>query len=122
MPWGILCLVPSELQRITAALSRPTGAGVPVLATLMSVAGSAYRGPGARMIVRPDATTVGAISGGCLEKDVIAHAQRLRGGGAPVAVSWDLTRDDDAPWGLNMGCNAKLDVLLEPCPNPPGAP
>ncbi len=107
----------TEIERILGALNGASGTSV--LATLMSVAGSAYRAPGARMVVLPDDTTVGAISGGCLEKDVMAHAQRLRG--APVAetVSWDLTRDDDAPWGLNMGCNAKLDVLLEPCPNGP---
>jgi xanthine/CO dehydrogenase XdhC/CoxF family maturation factor len=82
----------------------------------MSVAGSAYRGPGARMVVLANDTTVGAISGGCLEKDVVAHAAKVRAGGTALAVSYDLTGDDDAPWSLNMGCNAKLDVLLEPCP------
>ena len=109
----------NELDRTMDAL-RP-GAGVPVLATLMSVAGSAYRGPGARMVVRPDDTTVGAISGGCLEKDVVAHAGRVRARGAAETVGYDLTGGDDAPWGLNMGCNAKLDVLLEPCPAGPPA-
>ena len=109
----------SEIARIVAALDKAQGGGA-VLATLMSVSGSAYRGPGARMIVKPDDTTVGAISGGCLEKDVVAHAQRIRGGTQAETVSWDLTRDDDRPWGLGMGCNAKLDVLLEPCPA--GAP
>ncbi len=112
--------MPSELERIAKALTTPSspvggGSGVPVLATLMSVAGSAYRGPGARMVVLGNDTTVGAISGGCLEKDVVAHAASARAAGRPSAVSYDLTGDDDAPWGLNMGCNAKLDVLLEPC-------
>ena len=105
-----------ELERSAAALSAPRTGGVPVLVTLMSVAGSAYRGPGARMVVLGNDTTVGAISGGCLEKDVVAHAAKARAAGGPLAVSYDLTGDDDAPWGLNMGCNAKLDVLLEPCP------
>jgi xanthine dehydrogenase accessory factor len=105
----------SELDQIAAALAPAPALPPPVLVTLMSVAGSAYRGPGARMVVRGDDTTVGAISGGCLERDVVEHARRVRGGEAEV-VKYDLTRDDDAPWGLNMGCNAKLDVLLEPCP------
>jgi xanthine/CO dehydrogenase XdhC/CoxF family maturation factor len=106
----------TELRDIAAAIARATAGGTAVLATLMKVAGSAYRGPGARMAVLPDGATVGAISGGCLEKDVAAHAERVRQSGQPLAVSYDLTTDDDMPWGLNMGCAAKLDVFLEPVP------
>jgi xanthine dehydrogenase accessory factor len=103
----------TELESIAGALA--SAGGVAVLATLMRVDGSAYRGPGARMVVKPDDTTAGAISGGCLEKDIIAHAGLVRAEGTPRTVLYDLTRDDAAPWGLNMGCNAKLEVLLEPC-------
>jgi xanthine/CO dehydrogenase XdhC/CoxF family maturation factor len=108
----------TELETIAAALG-PAGGGVAVLATLMQVDGSAYRGPGARMVVLADGTSVGAISGGCLEKDILAHAESLRATLATKLVHYDLTRDDDAPWDLNMGCNAKLDVLLEPCSGVP---
>ena len=104
----------TELETIAAALGN-TGGGVAVLATLMQVDGSAYRGPGARMVVLPGGRTVGAISGGCLEKDIEAHAEAVRRSRLPKAVTYDLARDDDSPWGLNMGCNARLDVLLEPC-------
>ncbi len=111
----------TELDRLDAALSAAAaGGGVPVLVTLARVAGSAYRGPGARMVVLPDGGTVGAISGGCLEKDALAHAEAVRAAGAARTVTFDLTRDDDAPWGLGMGCRAVLDVLFEPCPG--GAP
>lgn len=108
----------TELETIAAALG-PAGGGVAVLATLMQVDGSAYRGPGARMVVRPDGGSVGAISGGCLEKDIVAHAEAVRATLTPKLVSYDLTRDDDATWGLNMGCNARLEVLLEPCAGVP---
>jgi xanthine/CO dehydrogenase XdhC/CoxF family maturation factor len=108
----------TELETIAAALG-PAGGGVAILATLMRVDGSAYRGPGARMVVRADGSTVGAISGGCLEKDLAAHADAVRKALEARVVSYDLTRDDDAPWGLNMGCNARLDVLLEPCAGVP---
>ena len=104
----------TELETIVAAFG-PAGGGVAVLATLLQVDGSAYRGPGARMVVRADGSSVGAISGGCLEKDILANAAPVRTAGAPRLVHYDLTADDDAPWGLNMGCHAKLDVLLEPC-------
>ena len=108
----------TELESIAAALA-DTGGGVAVLATLMQVDGSAYRGPGARMVALPGGRTIGAISGGCLEKDIEAHAEAVRLSRRPKAVTYDLTRDDDAPWGLNMGCNARLDVLLEPCEGVP---
>ena len=108
----------TELETIAAALGT-AGGGVAVLATLMQVDGSAYRGPGARMVVLPDGRTVGAISGGCLEKDIVAHADQVRASRTMKVVSYDLARDDSAPWGLNMGCNARLDVLLEPCSGVP---
>ena len=37
-----------------------------VLATVVAVTGSAYRRPGARMIILEDGRTLGTISGGCL--------------------------------------------------------
>jgi xanthine/CO dehydrogenase XdhC/CoxF family maturation factor len=66
------------------------------------------------MLVLGDGTAVGALSGGCLEKDVVSHAERVARSGDPALVSYDLTSEDDEPWGLNMGCAAVLDVLLEP--------
>lgn len=108
----------TELDLLHDALEGATG--VPVLVSLMRVSGSAYRGPGARMVVHADGRTVGVISGGCLEKDVQSHADQARAAGAPKVVTYDLTRDDDKPWGLGMGCNARLEVLFEPCPR--GAP
>jgi len=104
----------TDLEMIAAALGRLPAGGVAVLCTLMRVAGSAYRGAGARMLVLPDDGTVGAVSGGCLEKDLVAHAARVRSDGRACHVAYDLTAGDDAPWGLNMGCRAKLDLLLEP--------
>ena len=107
----------TELETVITAILTAGAAKKPaVLATLMRVAGSAYRGPGARMVVLPDGVCVGAISGGCLEKDVAAHAERVQASGKATAVTYDLTADDDMPWGLGMGCAAKLDVLLEPVP------
>ena len=41
------------------------------LASVVSVEGSAYRRPGARMLVTEDGQTTGTVSGGCLERDVI---------------------------------------------------
>lgn len=105
----------NELSTVVAALeSAPADRAAAVLATLVKVAGSAYSGPGARMLVLPDATIAGTFGAGCFEQDLVAHAERIRASGAPELVHYDLTADDDKPWGLGMGCHGKLDLLLEP--------
>jgi len=83
-----------------------------VLATIVSVEGSAYRGPGAKMLVAGD-TGVGSITAGCLEDVMIDLAAAVREEGRPRVEQFDLTGDDDV-WGLGVGCNGVVDVLLEP--------
>jgi xanthine/CO dehydrogenase XdhC/CoxF family maturation factor len=107
----------NELHEVIAALEGTAGArGAAVLATLVRVEGSAYSGPGARMAVLPDASIAGTFGAGCFEQDLVGHAERIRAAGAPALVRYDLTVDDDKPWGLGMGCHGKLDLLLEPVP------
>ena len=83
-----------------------------VLATIVGVEGSAYRGPGAKMLVAGD-TGVGSITAGCLEDVMIDLAAEVREAGRPRVERFDLTGDDDV-WGLGVGCNGVVDVLLEP--------
>lgn len=85
-----------------------------VLATVVRVTGSSYGGVGARMLIRADGSTVGLVSGGCLESDLAEHARRVHEGGRAEVVRYDTRNDDDAPWGLGLGCNGVIDVLLEP--------
>ena len=87
-----------------------------VLATVVRVTGSSYGGVGARMLVRTDGSTVGLVSGGCLESDLAEHARRVHESGRSEVVRYDTRDDDDAPWGLGLGCNGLIDVLLEPLP------
>lgn len=87
-----------------------------VLATVVRVTGSSYGGVGARMLVRGDGSTVGLVSGGCLESDLAEHARRVHEAGRAEVVRYDTRDDDDAPWGLGLGCNGLIDVLLEPLP------
>ena len=87
-----------------------------VLATVVRVTGSSYGGVGPRMLVRGDGSTVGLVSGGCLESDLAEHARRVHEGGRAEVVRYDTRDDDDAPWGLGLGCNGLIDVLLEPLP------
>jgi xanthine/CO dehydrogenase XdhC/CoxF family maturation factor len=101
-----------ELQAIVRALMAPDGEEG-VLATLVTVEGSSYRRPGARLLVRPDRSRLGSISGGCLEEDIIARAARVFETGAPDAVIYDTTSENDVVWGVGLGCHGVVRVLLE---------
>lgn len=100
------------MRTIVDALASTTGPVV--LATVVRITGSSYGGVGARMVIRTDGSTVGIVSGGCLESDLAEHAMRAQRTHAPGIVTYDTRADDDAAWGLGLGCNGLIDVLLEP--------
>ena len=61
----------SELREVlTAIRDDAASAERMALATVVGVTGSTYRQPGARLLVRSRGTSIGNISGGCLEGDV----------------------------------------------------
>ena len=84
------------------------------LATLVNVTGSSYRRAGARMLIAADGQTVGSVSGGCLERDVLNQAQRVLQWNKPRVVTYDSMSDDDIAWEFNLGCKGIVDVLIEP--------
>ncbi|HTS79004.1 MAG TPA: XdhC family protein [Myxococcaceae bacterium] len=94
---------------------RRQGAEV-VLATVVATSGSTYRRPGARLLLSAERWIAGGISGGCLERDVLSKAWwRTREG--PVVVTYDSTSaDDEETWTFGLGCNGRVDVLLERLP------
>ncbi len=85
-----------------------------VVATVVRITGSSYGGVGTRMIIRQDAPPIGIVSGGCLEADLAEHAKQVHLSHIPKIVTYDTRADDDAAWGLGLGCNGLIDVLLEP--------
>ena len=87
------------------------------LATVVHVTGSAYRRPGARMLIAADGQTVGSVSGGCLERDVLNQARRVLQRNKPRVVTYDSMSDDDVVWEFNLGCNGIVDILIEPLPH-----
>lgn len=90
-----------------------------VLATVLHVEGSAYRRPGARMLISADGCRrIGTISGGCLEGDVARKAAWWTAGGDPVVRVYDTMSDDDAVWEFGLGCNGIIHVLLERVESP----
>ncbi|MFC6906666.1 XdhC family protein [Halalkalicoccus tibetensis] len=82
------------------------------VATVVDVEAAAYRRPGGRMLIEPDGTTYGGITAGCLEGPLREVAGDVLESGAATVVTYDLTEDDG--WGLGIGCNGVIDVLVEP--------
>jgi xanthine dehydrogenase accessory factor len=105
----------SEIGDVLAAIEALSAKGERMaLATIVAVRGSTYRRPGARLLVPEDGTPVGNISGGCLEGDVADMARVVMDEGRARLAGWDLTADDDAVWGLGLGCNGAIEVFIEP--------
>lgn len=89
-----------------------------VLATVVHVKGSAYRRPGARMLILPGGERVGSISGGCLETEVCKKAWWFTERGQPALRVYDTSADEDAVWEFGLGCNGVISVLLERADQP----
>jgi xanthine/CO dehydrogenase XdhC/CoxF family maturation factor len=106
-----------------------------VLATVVRTEGSAYRKPGAMMLICEDGRSVGMISGGCLEPHIIKRAFWLTRHGASVQVyqtgdeqkedledeleekldndAIDVAVDLEDELNFGLGCNGKVHVLFE---------
>jgi xanthine dehydrogenase accessory factor len=104
-----------ELQDIVNAFDRAANAGKQTaLATVVLVEGSSYRRAGARMLVTEDGQLTGAISGGCLEGDALRKSRLAMAQNKPMLVTYDTTDDDDAKFGVGLGCNGIIHILIEP--------
>ncbi|OYR44487.1 MULTISPECIES: XdhC family protein [unclassified Halorubrum] len=103
-----------ETEVVQRVRDRLDADGTDVLATIVDVEGNAYRRPGAKMLLDDDGSGVGSITAGCIEDDLLAAAEAVRETGRPDRVTYDLMEDEDDVWGLGVGCNGVIDVLLEP--------
>jgi xanthine/CO dehydrogenase XdhC/CoxF family maturation factor len=84
------------------------------IATVVNTSGSAYRRPGARMVIRQSMAVQGAVSAGCLERDIIANCHGLKDDDRPLLLTYDGTSSDELIFGLKLGCDGIVQVLLEP--------
>ena len=108
-----------ELQDIVNAYDKAINSGrQTALATVVWVEGSSYRRAGARMLITEDGQLTGAISGGCLEGDALRKARLAMAQSKPMLVTYDTTDDDDAKFGVGLGCNGIIHILIEPLSAP----
>jgi xanthine/CO dehydrogenase XdhC/CoxF family maturation factor len=77
-----------------------------VLASVVHLDGSSYRKPGVRMLISEDLSAVGAVSGGCVEKEIILRAKSVFRDRTPKVISYDGR--------YRLGCEGILYILIEP--------
>jgi xanthine/CO dehydrogenase XdhC/CoxF family maturation factor len=77
-----------------------------VLASVVALNGSSYRRPGVRMLLLENGSSYGAVSGGCVEKEVFRQAQEVFETGVPKMMTYDGR--------FRLGCEGILTILLEP--------
>lgn len=82
------------------------------LGVVLRTAGSTYRKPGALMLIARNGEYAGLLSGGCLESDLREHALSVIDTGTARVISYDLRGPDEALWGLGVGCEGAMDILL----------
>jgi xanthine/CO dehydrogenase XdhC/CoxF family maturation factor len=77
-----------------------------ILVTVVDLKGSAYRKPGVRMLISSDNSYVGAVSGGCVEKEIIKRAQSVFASNTAKVITYDGR--------YRLGCEGILYLLIEP--------
>jgi len=86
--------------------------GTAGMGTVVRTFFSAPRQPGAAMVVAPDGTVSGSLSGGCVEGAVYESAVEVAETGIPRLERYGVS-DDDA-FAVGLTCGGILDIFVEP--------
>lgn len=81
-----------------------------VVATVVSVTGSAPWPVGSKMIVSSDGDVEGNVTVGCVESDVLARAEHVLETGRAVLVGYGYAEDEDLDVGLM--CGGRVEVFI----------
>ncbi|MFE3636686.1 XdhC family protein [Streptomyces sp. NPDC059168] len=82
------------------------------VATVVAVAGSAPRGPGAALAVDREGRVIGSVSGGCVEGAVYDLCQEALETGESVLERFGYS-DEDA-FAVGLTCGGTIEVLVTP--------
>ncbi|MEW7279701.1 XdhC family protein [Aquimarina sp. 2201CG1-2-11] len=95
-----------EFKEIIEAYSNAKQLGMSaVLATVVDIEGSSYRRPGVGMLILENNKMIGAVSGGCVEKEVLRQAQYVFVSGKSRMMTYDGK--------YRLGCEGLLYILIE---------
>ncbi len=77
-----------------------------VLATVVDLDGSSYRKPGVRMLIWENGYMLGAVSGGCVEKEILKQSGSVFTMGTAKVMTYDGR--------YRLGCEGVIYILIEP--------
>ena len=76
-----------------------------VLASVVALDGSSYRRPGVRMLILENGKMIGAVSGGCVEKEILLQSETVFKTGESKIMTYDGR--------YRLGCEGVLYILIE---------
>ncbi|RLD86456.1 MAG: XshC-Cox1-family protein [Bacteroidetes bacterium] len=76
-----------------------------VIATVVDLDGSSYRKPGVRMMIHENGQMTGAVSGGCVEKEILKQSFTVFKTGVAKVITYDGR--------YRLGCEGVLYILIE---------
>jgi xanthine dehydrogenase accessory factor len=97
-----------DLQVLTEARGWSAAGHRVWLVTVIETWGSAPRPPGALLALRDDGAVAGSVSGGCVEDDMIARMRQGERPDHPTLVTYGVTKEEAARFGLPCGGNLRL--------------
>ena len=83
------------------------------LVAVIATEGSSYSKPGQQLLIDDAGEFQGILSGGCLEGDLADRAMKTLQTLQPAIVEYDLRADDEL-FGLGVGCEGVMRVLIQP--------
>lgn len=84
------------------------------MATVVHKERSSYRQPGATMLISPIGQNHGLVSGGCLEAHIARRAHFAVSDNHTRCYTYDSADEDNVAAELGLGCNGRVDVLIQP--------
>lgn len=82
------------------------------LATVVSMAGSAPRLPGAKLAVSEKGELTGSVSGGCVEPAVIQAAMEVIKNGHPQMLEFGISEAENIE-KIGLACGGTIQVFVE---------
>jgi len=82
------------------------------IATVVSMAGSAPRRPGAKLAVSESGELSGSVSGGCVEPAVVEAALEVIENGKPQMLEFGITEEENIE-KIGLACGGTIHVFVE---------
>jgi xanthine/CO dehydrogenase XdhC/CoxF family maturation factor len=81
------------------------------LATVVETWGSAPQPVGSQLVVDEEGNFEGAVSGGCVEGEVISQAQDLIATGGHKVLEFGVA--DETAWRVGLACGGRIKIYVE---------